>query len=314
MKRNICLIFFLFLLCVLSSKAETIHPLDTIPFEIEPDNRIYVTAYINEKDSIPLKFLIDTGATDIVINSNSTQTKGIVSFNKSVSNNGANSSEIIPATDNSQILRIGNQAVSQLKFISIPYPPDAWDGVLGLSYLKNFDVLIDYKQKNIILYKCGNVKEIVSKEHIELDFEYRMGVPVTQIGVCINEKFFSVFVEIDSGSDRILDLNTPFVKNNNLIGTKQPFAISTISGTTIDGGKLLNVFFDYIKIGNITLPRIPGAFSTVKAGVQASEVMDGVIGNNLLQRFNQIYDFKNNKIYLEVNDRLYTPFYNFLVQ
>lgn len=41
---------------------------------------------------------------------------------------------------------------------------------------------------------------------------------------------------------------------------------------------------------------------------------DGVLGNNFLQRFNQLYDFKNDFLYLEVNDRLYTPFYDFLVR
>lgn len=279
MKRVICLMYLL-LNIISPFKAETIQPIDTIPFEIGADNRIYVTVHINGNENIPLKFLLDTGATDIVINSNSSRTKGIISFNKYVSNNSANSSEIIPATDNSQTIKVGKQVISQLKFISISYPPDIWDGVLGLSFLKNFDVVIDYKQRNIFLYKCGNGNKIASKEYIELDFEYRMGVPVTQIGICINEKTYSVYVEIDSGSDRVFDLNTHFVKNNNLIGTKKPF---------------------------------PGAFSTVKNGIQASDTMDGVIGNNLLQRFNQIYDFKNNKIYLEVNDRLYTPFYNFLI-
>lgn len=43
------------------------------------------------------------------------------------------------------------------------------------------------------------------------------------------------------------------------------------------------------------------------------EEKDGVQGNNFLQRFDQLYDFKNNYLYLEVNNRLYTPFYDFLV-
>ena len=82
-----------------------------------------------------------------------------------------------------------------------------------------------------------------------------------------------------------------------------------------DGGELQNVYFDSVTLGDaLTLPRIPGAFSTVTAGVQASDAMDGVLGNNFLQRFNQLYDFKNNYLYLEVNDRLYTPFYDFLVR
>lgn len=44
---------------------------------------------------------------------------------------------------------MGSRAISGLKLIAIPYPPDAWDGVLGLSYLRNFDVCIDYRRKAI---------------------------------------------------------------------------------------------------------------------------------------------------------------------
>lgn len=312
MRKTACFIF-LFIVISLSCKAQTIFPLDTIPFEIGPDKRIYVTTFINEKNNRPLRFLVDTGATDVVINSNSPRTEGLAIFDHSVSNNSANSVEVISATDTSQKVKIGKQTVSNLKLISIPYPPDAWDGVLGLSFLKNFDVFIDYKNKFILLYKCGSGGSLISREHEKLKIEYRMGVPVVNMNICINGKLFPASVEIDTGSDRILDLNTPFIEKNNLMGTKEPFAISTITGTTLDNGKLYNVFFDYIKIGNIILPRIPGAFSTVKTGVQSSNEMDGVMGNNLLHRFNQIYDFKNNVLYLEVNDRLYTPFYDFLV-
>ena len=113
----------------------------------------------------------------------------------------------------------------------------------------------------------------------------------------------------------MFDLNTPFVRRNGLLGTQKPFAISRIAGTVKEGGELQNVNFDWVTLGDaLTLPRIPGAFSTVTEGVQASEAMDGVLGNNFLQRFNQLYDFKNNFLYLEVNDRLYTPFYDFLVR
>ena len=60
------------LLCLLSlsTKAEVI-PVDTIPFELGADNRLYVTVYINGQDDRPLRFLLDTGATEVVLNSNS---------------------------------------------------------------------------------------------------------------------------------------------------------------------------------------------------------------------------------------------------
>lgn len=54
--------------------------------------------------------------------------------------------------------------------------------------------------------------------------------------------------------------------------------------------------------------------STLQSGVQTGEHVDAILGNNLLCRFNQTYDFAHGRLYLEVNDWLYTPFYDFLVQ
>mgnify|MGYP002525746652 FL=1 len=314
MKKTTLLSLCLACLLSLPLRAEVV-PTDSIPFELGADKRLYVTVYINGQDDRPLRFLLDTGATDVVLNSNSPRTEGLAAFTESVENNSANSVETIPSTESSQVVRMGSRAISGLKLIAIPYPPDAWDGVLGLSYLRNFDVRIDYRRKSIFLYELGDGQKAVSDKAVRLKMDYRLGVPVVPVGVKVNGVDYQVSVEVDTGSDRVFDLNTPFVRRNGLLGTQKPFAISRIAGTVKDGGELQNVFFDSVTLGGtLTLLRIPGAFSTVTTGVQASEAMDGVLGNNFLQRFNQLYDFKNNYLYLEVNDRLYTPFYDFLVR
>lgn len=314
MKKMSFLSVCLLCLLVLPARAE-VTPVDTIPFELGADNRLYVTVYINGQDDRPLRFLLDTGATDVVLNSNSPRTEGLASFTGSVENNSANSVETIPSTEPSQVVRMGSRAISGLKLIAIPYPPDAWDGVLGLSYLRNFDVRIDYRRKSIFLYELGDGQKAASDKAVRLKMDYCLGVPVVPVGVRVGGVDYLVSVEVDTGSDRVFDLNTPFVRRNGLLGTQKPFAISRIAGTVKDGGELQNVYFDSVTLGDaLTLPRIPGAFSTVTAGVQASDAMDGVLGNNFLQRFNQLYDFKNDYLYLEVNDRLYTPFYDFLVR
>lgn len=314
MKKMSFLSVCLLCLLVLPARAE-VTPVDTIPFELGADNRLYVTVYINGQDDRPLRFLLDTGATDVVLNSNSPRTEGLAAFTGSVENSGANSVETIPSTEPSQVVRMGSRAISGLKLIAIPYPPDAWDGVLGLSYLRNFDVRIDYRRKSIFLYELGDGQKAASDKAVRLKMDYCLGVPVVPVGVRVGGVDYLVSVEVDTGSDRVFNLNTPFVRRNGLLGTQKPFAISRIAGTVKDGGELQNVYFDSVTLGDaLTLPRIPGAFSTVTAGVQASDAMDGVLGNNFLQRFNQLYDFKNNFLYLEVNDRLYTPFYDFLIR
>ncbi len=176
--------------------------------------------------------------------------------------------------------------------------------MLGLSYLRNFDVRIDYRRKSIFLYELGDGQKAASDKAVRLKMDYRLGdpgepgVPVVPVGVRVGGVDYLVSVEVDTGSDRVFDLNTPFVRHNSLLGTQKPFAISRIAGTVKDGDELQNVYFDSVTLGDSL----------------TFDAMDGVLGNNFLQRFNQLYDFKNNYLYLEVNDRLYTPFYDFLVR
>ena len=148
-KTSLLSICFLCLLC-LSAWGE-VTPVDTIPFELGADSRLYVTVYINGQDDRPLRFLLDTGATDVVLNYNSPRTEGLATFTGSVENSGANSVETIPSTAPSQVVRMGSQAISGLKLIAIPYPPDAWDGVLGNNFLQRFNQLYDFKNNYLYL-------------------------------------------------------------------------------------------------------------------------------------------------------------------
>ena len=301
--------FWILFLSIGSIKAQNSIRPDTIPFQIGSDQRIYVSTHINHS-SQTFRFLIDTGATDIVLNSAIAEIMELASFSEVVNNNGATSSEQIPATPANQSIQIGNSLLKGVRFIAIGYPPEAWDGVLGLSFLKNYDVVIQYDRKEMYLYPKGRAPR--PKEH-PISFEYIAGVPIIPVQVTINGKQHQLKVELDSGSDRILDLNSPYVKKHQLRGTLPVFAISRISGTGNNLGELENVCFDTAQIGDTTFPLLPGAFSTLTSGLQATDAFDGVIGNNLLQRFNQTWDFTKKQIHLTVNHRYYLPFYDFLI-
>lgn len=282
---------------------------DSVPFELGPDRRIYVQCRVNGYER-PLRFLLDTGATDVVLNSASPHTGGVARFDQVRVNNGANSVERVPATSATQRLQLGRLTADSLVMLSIAYPPQAWDGVLGLSFLQRYVVRIDYVRRMLYFYDPATFS--APRSVAAQPFEYRMGVPVVRLTLRFDGQPYDVMLELDTGSDRVLDLNTPFVSRNGLRGRQQPFALSQISGTTRSDGVLENVFFDVLHIAGYSLPRIPGALSSVTVGVQASAELDGVMGSNLLYRFNQTYDFSRRLLYLEPNNYLYTPFYGFL--
>lgn len=305
--RKLLTFFTILLGSVLSVRSANV-PSDSIPFELGTASRIYVKCSVN--GSRPLLFLFDTGATTMVINSNSL--KGIpMKFSGTIVNHGATGSNEVRRSAENQF-SIGKKTLAKVPFIAIPYAPDLWDGVLGLWFIQQQVTEVNYTDRKIYLYPHGTYTP--PPEAIRLKVEYVMGIPVVPVQATVNGKSYLLRLSVDTGSDRVLDLNTPFVKKHHLLGSQTPFSVSRISSSDSNTGTLENVMFDCIQLGPFKLPRIPGAFSTVTSGVQSSPDMDGVMGNNLLKRFNLVYDFKNESIYLIPNDLIYTPFYDCLLR
>lgn len=280
-----------------------------IPFALTSDGRIYVTAFVNGSDS--LRFLVDTGASTVVLNTNSARLKNRLRKGTPGSNLGTTGvSRIEYSKDNS--IRTGTLQYEQATCAHIPYPRDYYDGVLGLNGLAAFNIEINYDDKKIYCYAKDSVN--IDPAYVELPFEYRYAVPFLVLPVRLDGVLHDLTLEVDTGSDRVIDLCTPFVKKHGLLEKFQPFATAHIRSSDGGSGILKNVFFDEVIVGPYRMPRVAGAFSTLESGMLSQADIDGMIGNNFLRRFNIFIDFAHCRIYLQPNNYFYTPFYDFLVQ
>ena len=286
-------------------------PVGVIPFSIAEDNRIYVTAFVNGSDS--LNFLVDTGASSIVLNTNSPKLKGFIHDGETTQNLGSTGeNDIEYSNDNS--VDIGTIHYDKARCAHIPYPPEYWDGVFGLNGLAAFNIEINYDDFKIYCYAKEPLEINDLRHTVSIPFIYKYNVPFIKLPVRINGILHNLTLEVDTGSDRVIDLNTPFVNKHRLLGTQKPFAISHIASSDGGSGELKNVFFDEVIVGPFIMPKVAGAFSTLTAGMQSKEDIDGMIGNNFLKRFNMLIDFKSDILHLQPNNFYYTPFYNFLVK
>lgn len=302
-----CLAFAVALLA--ADAVSMARELARIPFSLGTDSRIYVSCRVNDSDT--LRFLFDIGATDMVVNTASPRAGFTMCFDSEVTNSGASGSGVVPASSDNEFY-IGGMSAGGLRFIGIEYPPEAWDGVVGLSFIGKYPFRIDYGSMEIVLYDSDGF--VPPRDGVPVRVSFVLGVPVIPVSLSVNGSVYDVLVELDTGSDRVFDLNTPFVRDHGLLGSQSPFAISRISSSDSGSGELLNVYFDWVSLGGWCLYRVPGAFSTVSEGVQASDLMDGVLGNNLLQRFDAVYDLPHGLVWFEPNDLLYKPFYDFLIR
>lgn len=294
-----------------AKRMTSIEPVGEIPFTIGDDGRIYVTAFVNGSDS--LIFLVDTGATTITLNTNSTKLKGLIHEKDTVDNMGTTGfNKVTESNDNS--LTIGTIQYDKAECVNIPFSQDMWDGVFGLNGLSAFNIEINYDKHKIYCYPKDSALVLMSESYVVLPFVYKHDVPFVEIPIKLNESTYRLQLEVDTGSDRVIDLSTTFVNRNRLLGTKKPFAISRITSSDGGSGELKNVYFDEVRVGQYVLPKIPGAFSTLNSGMLNEKDVDGMIGNNFLKRFNMLIDFKSKKMYLQPNNLMYTPFYDFLVK
>ena len=79
------------------------NPVGEIPFSIAGDSRIYITAFVNGSDS--LRFLVDTGASSIVLNTNSPKLEGLIHNGVSADNLGTSGENTVTySNDNSVIV------------------------------------------------------------------------------------------------------------------------------------------------------------------------------------------------------------------
>ena len=281
-----------------------------IPFRLAEDNRIYVTAFVNGSDS--LNFLVDTGASSLVLNTNSPRLQGYIHKGEEADNLGATGNSTVEYSHDNSV-KIGTIQYEKAGCAHIPYPPEYWDGVVGLNALRAFNIEINYDDLTIYCYSKKVPLEVTSGL-IPFTFEYKYDVPFITLPVKISGNEYDLLLEVDTGSDRVIDLNTPFVKSHNLLDIQKPFAISHISSSDEGCGELRNVFFDEVSVGPYILPKVAGAFSTLTEGMQSKSDLDGTVGNNFLKRFNMIIDFKAQKLYLQPNNYFWTPFYDFLVK
>lgn len=293
--------------CCSSSRAQYAAAIDSIPFTLGADSRLFLTCKVNQSE--PLRFLFDTGATDMVANVNSPRMQGLFRFDGEVKNLGTTGSGSVKRSSGNTF-RAGRQRVKKMSFIGIPYPPDMFDGVLGLAWMRRYCIVVDYDRQQLYLFPPGGYRP--GEGWAKMPVAWRLGVPVIQTRVVLSDSIYTVNTEVDTGSDRVLDLGTPFVKRHALLGTRTPFAVSRVTSSDGGSGELLNVWFDQVGFGALSVDSVPGAFSTLTTGMLASDEVDAMAGNNLLQRFNLVLDFSNDVVYLHPNGRMKRKYYDFL--
>jgi hypothetical protein len=178
------------------------------------------------------------------------------------------------------------------------------DGVVGYSLFGHFAVEIDYDRSILILHDPGEFRPDRSWTEIPIFFKEN-NVPWLNARIMIeNEEPVQVSCYIDYASSAAIEL---------LLKPGQKFMLpktteETYLGRGLSGdimGKIGNIA--KVIIGPCEIKNVPAAF--VSAEVRSKQRgADGVIANNLLRRFNLVFDYANKKLYVRPNSHFNEPF------
>lgn len=170
------------------------------------------------------------------------------------------------------------------------------DGIIGYSFLRRYIVKIDYDNQQIEIYTPGTIKYPRGGYLLHPNFTT---LPIPQLTVEDDVQLTSKFI-FDSGAGLCFLLNNDFVEDSSLlIKHKKMYATQTEG---LGGKKLMHItVLKSITIGPYKFKKVPAYIFNDDYNVTSYPQMGGLIGNDLLRRFNVILNYPDQAIYLKPN-------------
>ncbi len=266
-----------------------------VPFEYT-SNEIVARLSINGQP--PRPFIVDTGATQTIIDRTTARAVGKVNPKSLSITTGSGS--VSMGYMNLRTLKLGDitfndtpVAVADLgKFAAqLKFQPA---GLLGANILKRFLVTVDYDKQQLILADPAKVK--IPPRAAVINTKPALGISGLSVDGVLDGKLKVPFL-IDSGA-AYNHVSESLIKKI----LKEPILpvghIKGLDGLAVSTGAIQ---FESIKIGNVLIDK--PVFSVAPEQTKSAGLISGgglaIIGNPLLSRFRVTFDYRNQRMFLE---------------
>lgn len=170
------------------------------------------------------------------------------------------------------------------------------DGIIGYSFLKKFIVKINFDMHEIEIFSPGKIKYLRRGTVLHPEFT---ALPILPIVLADRRKTISNFY-MDTGAGLNFLLSEQFVQDSSFLKKRrQPVSIQ-VQGP---GGKkrMLLTIIKEIKIGHYKFRKVPTNILEDETNILSYPKIGGLIGNDLLRRFNMILNYPKKEIHLSPN-------------
>lgn len=178
------------------------------------------------------------------------------------------------------------------------------DGIIGYGFFSHYLVRVDYDSSRIDIYSKGPV------HYPKGGYLLRprvVGLPMMEgrlsDGRDVNSRFY-----FDTGAGLCLLFSSNFAADSAIFGPKKKRPVRT-EGAGLGGKKEMQLTtLKTFSIGPFRFRQIPTYVFDDSYDVTSYPQLGGLIGNDLLRRFNLILNYARSEIYLVPNGSYYQPF------
>ena len=279
-----------------------------IPFKLI-GNLIVIQVTLND---VPLNFVLDTGVKPtLLFGENSQQLDRSNMQQVQMAGLGAGEGTSALKSLHNRV-SIGNNFVDSAHEVFVVFDEDfnfsanlgyEINGVIGYEFFKNHVVAINFDRKHITISKNWKKKDIENMLPLSLED----GRPYAEVHIANQGQAYQAKMLIDLGNTDALWLFA-----DKLPGFRPSMhSMDAYLGQGFSGaifGKKMRIA--EIKMGNFTIPQPIAALPDSNALLNLSSKSDrsGSLGNDLMKRFNMIFDYGNEKVYLSKNKLFEKPF------
>ncbi|HDS1146611.1 MULTISPECIES: aspartyl protease family protein [Stenotrophomonas] len=266
-----------------------------VPFDLI-NNHVYIEA---EVDGQPARFLVDTGAINLLTPTAAKRLGLTATGRLSVHGAGDNASDLGLAQ--ARHLRIGGAHLAnpvfhiidlgqQINSMGVPH-----DGFIGYETFLRFVTTFDYGARILSFTRRGQYQPPANA--VMLPFEQDDRAPV------LNGELDGIPLRLwlDTGSRNSLSLSSPFVRAHGLL-EKYQASEEAVLGWGLGGpGRARPARLGVLRMGSIEVTGLVGDLSTTDKGALALADYGAILGGGVLRRFSMGIDYDAKRLYLVPN-------------
>ena len=177
------------------------------------------------------------------------------------------------------------------------------DGIIGYNFFSRYIIKVDFDSTNIKVYEHGSIRYPSGGYLLHPLFT---ALPIQQLRIKDARTVFDNFY-IDTGAGLSFLLNKDFVDDSAFIlKSRVPVPVEAQG---LGGKKIMMItIIKEVKIGPFSFRRVPTHILDDEFNVTSYPYLGGLIGNDILRRFNIIFNYPKREIHLLPNSHFRDPF------